>query len=453
MNETDRLAGFVVDTDYEDFDQEALDAAKTTIRDFIGAAMYGSRHPIGERIHDYVTRMLPGTDATVIGHDSASLEGAAVANGVAGHAIDYDDTFESIPIHPTGAAFSAALAAAESSSTPPRNLLTGYIIGVETTYRVGQAMFPGHYYNGFHATGTVGSFGAAAAAASVLGLDVAQTRRAFGVCASGSSSLLKNFGTMTKPYHAGHAAGMGIRAACLAQAGFTADESILEGDSGYGSVMAFGDYDPAEITANLGDGWAVREIGVKAYPVILIVQAPMEALRRVIERENLQADAIESITATLPDKAADVLADVAPVDADQAKFTIEFPLAAIVREGNLTLEQVTDEYVRDQATRKEMEKVHRVFDSAALGDGFDRYGGRVTVRTTEGAEFTASEPITPGMPDNPLSADRLRKKFLDCAGPVLGRDQSQTLWETLGRFEEIDLEALSDRIAGPLPES
>lgn len=452
MNETDRLAGLVVETDYGDFNQEAIDAAITAIRDFIGVALYGSRHPIGEKIHNYVTGAQPGTAATVIGRDSASPEGAAVANGVAGHAIDYDDTFESIPIHPTAPAFSAALAAAEYADATTRALLTGYLIGVETTLRIGRAMFPGHYYNGFHATGTVGSFGATAAAASILGLPVPQVRRAFGVCASGSSSLRKNFGTMTKPYHAGHAAGVGVRAACLARAGFTADASILEGETGYGSVMAFGDYEPAEITGGWGDGWAVTDIGFKGYPVILIVQAPMEALRRVLAREDLNGEAIESVTATLPDKAVDVLTDEAPTDADQAKFTIEFPLAAILRDGTLSLDQLTDEYVREQRTREEMAKVRGVFDSAALGDGFDRYGGQVRVRTTDGAEFTESERITPGMPDNPLSVDRLREKFVDCAQPVLGRDQSRGLWETLGRFEDIRLEDLTDRITGSATE-
>lgn len=446
MEETERLAAAVVETEYPDFRPEIIDAARTAIRDFIGVALYGSRHPIGERMGAYVRKSLSGPAATILGDGRASAEGAALANGVAGHAIDYDDTFASIPIHPTGPSFSAALAVAEASTATTQELLTGYLVGVETTYRVGRATFPAHYYTGFHSTGTAGSFGATAAACSVLGLDVTQTRRAFGICASGSSALLKNFGTMTKPYHAGHAAGMGVRAARLAKTGFTADESILSGDTGYGAVMGFGDYDPSAITDGLGGTWAVSEVGLKRYPVILIVQAPMEALRRVVQREDLTIEDIAGVTATLPDKAADVLRDEPPENADQAKFTIEFPLASILQDGDLTLAQLSDEYVQDPRIRRAMRKVERVFDSAALGDGFDRYGGRVTVQTTGNSVFTEAEPITPGMPGNPLSDDQLRAKFNDCTHDVISPSRREELWEALSQIDAISLPSLTEAL-------
>lgn len=446
MDETERLSQFVAETTYDDLPRAARTMAKTAIRDFVGVALYGSTHPTGSTIADYVHRTLTGKDATIIGDGTASPEGAALANGVAGHAIDFDDTFETIPIHPTAPSFSAALAAAEHAKASSQSVLTGYLIGVETTYRVGHATFPGHYYGGFHSTGTAGTFGAVAATSSVLELEGPVIRRALGIGASGSSSLRKNFGTMTKPYHAGHAASLGMRAARLAQAGFTANESIFTGETGYGAVMGFGDYTPSRLTDGLGHDWAIHELGFKPFPVILMVQAPMEALRRVMIRENLTTESIESVTAVLPDEGADVLNNEYPQNADEAKFTVEFPLAAILRDRTLTLDQLTDEYVQASETQSVMQNVNRVFDSTALGDEFDRYGGQVTVRTTNGQTFTEPEPITPGMPGNPLGEDRLRTKFVDCADTVLDSNTTRELWELLGAFDKTTIDQITDRL-------
>ena len=262
MTATEALAALAA-SEYGDLPEEVIARAKTSIRDVLGVALYGSRHEVGELVGGYVDRAAPGEAATVLGRGTASPPGAALANGTFAHAVDYDDTFESMVLHPSAPVFPAALAAAESSGASGRDLLTGYVLGVEAAFRVGHSVYPSHYEHGWHHTGTIGCFGAATAAASVLDLPEAETRNAFGIVASGSSSLKKNFGSMTKPLHPGHAAGTGLRAAMLAAAGFTGDDEILDGEMGYGAVMSpDGSYDPTMIEEG-GERWGMLDNGFK----------------------------------------------------------------------------------------------------------------------------------------------------------------------------------------------
>ena len=428
MDETEALATFVAETTYDDVPAEAEDAATTAIRDYVGVAVYGSRHAVGDRIGEYVAACMPGDASTVFDRGTASPPGAALANGAFGHAVDYDDTFESIVIHPTSPTFAAALSAAEHAGADGRDALVGYVVGAEAAFRTGHATYPSHYENGWHSTGTVGTFGATGAAASVLGLDSEATARAFGIVASCSSSLKKNFGTMTKPLHAGHAAQMGVRAAMLADAGFTADAAIFEGEIGYGEAMTpGGDYDPSEITDGLGETWAVEDIGFKPYPSGVINHAAMDALRDLVAEESLAPEDVESVVVTLDSAASEMLIHEDASNALEAKFSIEFGLAAILREGDAGVHEYSDEYVADPETQATMAKVERAFESDLFGQEFAGYGARVIVRTVDGEEFVAEERYAPGSPNNPVGEERLRGKFYECATAVVSREDAEAV--------------------------
>ena len=446
MGETATLAEFVVSADLGDAPESEIDHAKRAIRDYLGVAIYGSRHGVGDRIATYVESGMPGDDATVLTRGAASATGAALANGTFGHAIDYDDTFESIVIHPTSPVIAAALAATEHAGGTGRGLLTGYLVGVETAFRVGHATYPSHYDNGWHSTGTIGAFGAAAAAASILGHSVEESRHALGIVASSSSALKKNFGSMTKPLHAGHAAEMGVRAALLAESGFTADPDVLEGEIGYGTVMTpGGDYDPSEIVEELGASWHVTDIGFKPYPSGVITHAAMDALRRVVEREDLAPSDVGSITVALDDAANEMLIHANPDNALQAKFSVEFCLAAILRERDAGIHEFTDEYVNEEATRAEIAKVERAFEPNLFGAEFAGYGARVIVETASGEEFVEEERHAPGGPTNPVGEERLRAKFDECVGAVLDAAAAESIARSVDRLEEAD--ALDDLLA------
>ncbi|WP_081927363.1 MmgE/PrpD family protein [Halobellus rufus] len=299
MPETAELAEFVASTTYDEIPSEAVSHAKEAIRDYVGVALYGSHHEVGDKISAYTSTYGGDGPATVFQRESRSAPAAALANGAFGHAIDYDDTFESIVIHPTSPIFAASLAATEEVDGSTEDLLVGYVVGCEAAYRVGQSTYPEHYQNGWHSTGTAGSFGATAAAASVFDLPQSEIHHALGIVGSASSSLKKNFGTMTKPLHAGHAAQMGVRSALLARDGFTADTEILEGDIGYSQVMTVdGAYDPEEITDGLGEEWAVRDIGYKPYPSGVITHAAMDAMRTLVKDHDLTPDDVEEVVVT-----------------------------------------------------------------------------------------------------------------------------------------------------------
>ena len=423
--ETAALAEFVSTTTAADVPASAFEDARTAIRDYLGVAVYGAHHGVGERIAAHVEATMPGDDATVLARGTASPTGAALANGTFGHAVDYDDTFESVVIHPTSPVFAAALAAVEHAGGTAEDLLTAYVVGCEAAFRVGHATFPSHYDNGWHSTGTAGSFGAAAAAAAACSLDTAATRRAFGVVASGASSLKKNFGTMTKPLHAGHAAETGLRAAMLADRGWTADRNALEGDLGYGSVMTPDEdgYDPSAVLDGLGepDPWAVADIGFKPYPSGVITHAAMDALRDLVREHDLTPATTERVVVTLEEAADEMLIHAEAEDELEAKFSIEFCLAAILREGEAGVREFTDEYVQAPATRAAMALVERDFEADLFGDEFAGYGARVVVETGEGRLENAVRHA-PGSPNNPVSEARLAAKFEAAAGAVYDDD-------------------------------
>lgn len=449
MGETNALSEFVVSTTFEEIPQEAVEHSKEAIQDYVGVALYGSHHGVGDRIYRYVDSQSPGEQSTVFARGTASVAGAALANGTFGHAIDYDDTFESIVIHPTSPVFAAALSAAEYANATTRELLTGYVVGCEAAFRIGHSIYPEHYQNGWHATGTAGSFGAAAAVSSVLDLDVSQTQHAFGIVASGSSSLKKNFGSMTKPLHAGHAAEIGVRAALLARDGFTADEAVFEGQLGYGNVMTIGEgYDPSEITEDLGESWAVTDIGYKPYPSGVITHAAMDALRELVQSHDLTPESVESITVVLEDAASEMLIHADPDNQLQAKFSIEFCLAAILREGDAGIHEFTDEYVAEPETRAAIAKVDRAFEEDLFGDDFAGYGAIVEVRTTDGETLTAEERYAPGSPNNPLDESRLRGKFFECVETRMDRSDAEALETAIRSLDsETPVADFTDRVA------
>ncbi|WP_394742903.1 MmgE/PrpD family protein [Natronococcus roseus] len=441
MGETQELAEYVETITYDDIPSEATEHAKTAIRDYIGVALYGSHHEVGDTIYNYIDTQYGDGDATVFHRDAKSAPAAALANGAFGHAIDYDDTFESIVIHPTSPVFAAALAAAEEVNASTTKLLTGYVAGCEVAYRVGHSTYPEHYQNGWHSTGTAGSFGAAGAAASIQNLDAEEVSTAFGIVASLSSALKKNFGTMTKPLHAGHAAEMGVRAVLLAQNGFTADSEIFEGDIGYNRVMTIDDsYDPEEITEDLFEEWGVLDIGFKPYPSGVITHAAMDAMRNLTREHGLEPESVESVVVTLEEAASEMLHHKQPNDALQAKFSIEFCLASILREGRAGIHEFTDEYVQQPETQETIQKVSRAFESNLFGDEFAGYGAVVRVTKTDGTELREEIRYAPGSPNNPIEEQRLDRKFYECAESRLSESDAEALDTAIQNLEDTELD-------------
>ncbi|TYT62631.1 MmgE/PrpD family protein [Natrialba swarupiae] len=437
MDETEALATFISDCAIDDLPEEVRERARTTIRDTLGVALYASTEPFGDQITEYISDTAPGEEATILGGETASASGAAFANGAFAHAQDYDDTFESVIIHPSASTLPATLAAAEKVNATGEEVLTGYAVGVETTFRIGHAVYPSHYTHGFHSTGTVGSFGATAGVASVLGLSDVEIRRAFGIVASCSSSLLANAGTMTKALHAGHAARTGLDAALLARNGITSNESILSGERGYGEVMTPGNsYDSSSITDDLGETWAIMDLGIKPYPCGRITHTAIEAMRELVETESLTPEDIECIHVTLEKAAEDLMTYDRPSTPEEGRASIEMGLVATLRDGDVRPEQFSYDFLQESETQELFDRIERDFEPNLFGDGFANYGAQLRVQTISGEEYQIERSHAPGSPSNPLSEERLRTKFYECASPSVPEPLVDDLYDVAGAIDE-----------------
>src|SRR5713226_4024666 len=263
---TDYVGKFVSQTRYEDIPGEVIELGKKSILDGLGLALAGSKAQTGALCRQYLKNLgACNGKATIIGSArKASSRFAAFVNGVSIHADDFDDTQLAVAkdrvygllVHPTVPVLPAALALAERGGVSGKELMFAYHWGVEVECKIAEAISPRHYQDGFHSTGTCGPFGSAAACAKLLRFDLSKTLNTFGLVASLSGGLRENFGTMTKPFQAGHAAESGLQSVELVALGWTAAEQILEADRGFFHAFG-GSYDPSAIMGRLGKPWTL----------------------------------------------------------------------------------------------------------------------------------------------------------------------------------------------------
>ncbi|MGH6831346.1 MAG: MmgE/PrpD family protein, partial [Methylocella sp.] len=276
MGLTQEVASFVAKTRYRDLPREVVQLARGFILDGFGVALAGSTDECSRIVQAQIRQMRAKGESAILGAAwSAPAAKAALANGVAGHAMDYDDTQLStskeavygLLTHPTTPVLAAALAIGEKEKISGEEFVLSYILGVEVECRIADAIAPRHYQDGFHSTATMGGLGAAMAVGKILRFNEEKLIRTLGIAASMASGLRENFGTMTKPLHAGRAAENGVTAALLAEAGFTSATNILEARRGFFNAMA-GGYDENKIAGRLGRPYFMKEpgISIKPYP-------------------------------------------------------------------------------------------------------------------------------------------------------------------------------------------
>ena len=331
--------------------------------------------------------------------------------------------------HPSAPVLSAALAAGELALADGRALVHAFLLGFEVETTMAEVMNPPHYEKGFHATGTLGTMGAAAAAARLLGLDAAQTRTALAVAASQASGLKENFGTMTKPFHAGHAARSGVLSALLARDGFTASEQAIEGPQGYFAVLGRGQ------ARRAGRSSRSARRGISSRRAWRSNRIPPAPARIPSSTARSSSGAPTTIT---PEQVAEVTVGVNaavprilihsnPRSGLEAKFSGEFSAAAALCEGRVGIATFRDDKTDDPAITGLMKRVRVVVDPAIPGDLERHVWTRVTVRLRDGREVAIAPRAVPGHPGLPLSMDQLREKFRDCARIVLPEDRVESV--------------------------
>jgi len=451
MRATSAIAEFIAKSRWEDCPAEAVDAARRAILDCLGVMLAGSVEAAARIVTD-VARSEGGVPlATVVGTPlRTGAVWAALANGTAAHALDFDDTNFAMMGHPTAPVLSAALAAGELALVDGRALVHAFLLGFEVETTLAEVLNPPHYEKGFHATGTLGAMGAATAAARLLGLDAMQTRAALALAASQASGLKENFGTMTKPFHAGHAGRTGVLSALLAREGFTASAQALEGPQGYFAVLGAGKRDERALDT-LGAPWKILKTGVavKPYPSCACTHSIIDSTLELRRTHAITPEQVAEVTVGVGASVPRILIHSNPRSGLEAKFSGEFSAAAALCEGRVGIATFHDDKTEDPAIKAVMKRVRVVVDPEIPGEGDQHVWTRVTLRLRDGREVGIAPRAVPGHPGSPLSLDQLREKFRDCARIVLPEDRVESVRQMVEGLDGCpDLRSLTAILAG-----
>ncbi len=397
---------------------EARQRAAIALCDTVGVILAGAPEPAANIIRRTVVAESQGNCRVLGAAGRASAGDAALANGVAAHAHDYDDMCFVSMAHPSCALVPSTLAAGELTSASGSAVLDAYIAGFEVECRLGLVMNPRHYHErGWHCTSSIGTLGAAAAAARLLGLDAPSTVQALGIAASLACGVKENIGSMVKPLHAGMAARNGVMAAQLAKAGFTASEQSIDGPQGYLVVMDSQKPPSAlvDAIADLGSRWEILDSGitVKLYPSCAATHPPLDALLSLKRRHNIAAEDIAVIDVEVDSMTLRLLIYSRPSTALEAKFSMPFCAAAAMVFGHPTIETFDVEKIGDPRIQKLLPLV-----TLRANPGFDAAAplsqANVTVRLKDGRAIAERADGARGYPGR-LTDDELHTKFLACA--------------------------------------
>ena len=430
-----RLAEFVSDAAWKSADVDAVASAKRAVLDTLGVTLAGAAEPPATILRR-VAEVEGGTPlCTVIGTPLRTGAGwAALANGVAAHALDFDDTNFTMMGHPSAPVLMAALAAGEVATATGSERLLAFLVGFEVEVALGEVVNPAHYERGWHATGTLGTFGAAAAAAKIFGLETSAALAALGIAASQASGLKENFGTMTKPFHAGHAARSGVLAAWLAREGFTASPSALDGAQGF---LALACEKGEGSVGALGAPWRIVSSGiaVKPYPCCALTHSTIDALVDLRREHALRVADVDAVEVSVGPVVPTVLLYPLPTTGLEAKFSMEYCSAVALAPGAVGVDAFEASAVHDPEVRRLMARVTMrvAADGTRAGTGSAHSGVRVRLR--DGRVLTRPARGARGHPDAPLPDAELRAKFEGCASRVLAPPRVAALAEVLATLE------------------
>ncbi len=449
MSLTQEVANYVARTRARDIPEDVVKLARGFILDGLGVALAGSTDECSRIVQRQIRAAGGRKEANILGTGLAAPEAkAALANGVSGHAMDYDDTQLStskdavygLLTHPTTPVLAAALALCERENIGGETFLLAYVLGVEVECRIADAIHPRHYQSGFHSTATMGGLGAAMTAGKLLRLKEEALRRTLGIAASMASGLRENFGTMTKPLHAGRAAENGVNAAHLARDGFTAADNILEAPRGFFNAMA-GGFDAHKISGRLGNPYFMKApgISIKPYPSGSLSHPAQDLILDLVRKHDLAPAVIERIEVGTNSNVPNALIYPMPKNALEGKFSIPFCMAIAVLERKAGVAQFQDRKVRDRRVIDLMKRVTLYVDEELEKLGYDQVRSRVRVTLKDGRVIEGRCDVARGLPEMPMSWEELAAKFRDCAALVLPESKAEAVIEQVGRIETLKI--------------
>jgi len=419
---------------------EASARAATAVKDTIGVMLAGVGEPAARIAQAMASEDGVGTCRVLGTSLQTSPELAALGNGVSAHSLDYDDMCFVSLAHPSCALVPAILATGELVHARSSALLDAYVIGFELECRLGNVMNPRHYHQrGWHCTSSIGTVGAAAAAARMLGLGVQATQHALGIAASSACGLKENIGSMVKPLHAGMAARNGVMAARLAQRGFTASPHAIDGPQGYLVAM---DSERDSLDAAVGDlgiRWEILHSGVtvKLYPSCAATHPPLDALIAMKRREQITADQVRAIDVEVDSMTPRLLIHPDPVTGLEAKFSMPFCAAAAIVYDRIGIDTFDVDHIRNPTVQALMKHV-----TLRANEEFDKGAplarARVSVYLRDERVVSLAVDGARGYPGR-LTNEELATKFAGCATRTLSESAANAAWAAL-----ISLNAITD---------
>jgi 2-methylcitrate dehydratase PrpD len=435
------IAHYIVQTGYSDIPGSVIDRAKECILDSIGVALYGSRFQASAIALDVVGDSgQQKRGASVFGRRARIFPPlAAFVNGIMAHVADFDDILAVLRGHPSCVLMPAALATCETAGGNGKDLLTAFVVGSEVGGKLGSVIAWELSKAGWHVTGTIGSVAAAAAASKALRLDPDKVSNALGIAASGAAGLRVNFGTMTKSYHAGHAAMVGVLSAQLAEKGFDSSATALEGEQGFARLFGYSG-DLSSVVGVLGNDYALTGIMLKPYPSCGGTHTAIDAIHKIRDQIKPNLEDIAEIEAWVPPSLLRIAFHHNPQTPLEAKFSLEFCVSAALVFGEVGIGQFEDKCILDPRVRDLMERV-RMIPDAEMEKASQERGVlspvRLKMKLRNGEEFSETVWEARGGPSNPMSLDEIRGKFRECAGQVLPDPDAERALATIERLEAL----------------
>lgn len=435
-----RLAEKIVACRWEDLGKKAVAASRACILDAIGVTLAGVPEPCTQ-----ILMRTPGVatapgKALVFGTDKrTSALDAAFINGSASHALDYDDFSGVFGGHHTVPLISLLIALGEERGGDGKALLAAYVVGVETEIRIARAVNFHHYDKGWHPTATLGTFGAAAAAAHMIKLDAAKTTMALAIAASFASGLKANFGTMTKPLHVGQTGRNGLLAALLAEAGHDAAANAMEHPQGFLAVFnGPGTYDAAKIFENWGMPWEIETdtIGLKQFPCCGSTHPAISMMLDLVKAERVKAEDVAAITLLPHGRRLRHTNNPRPKTALEAKFSVQYVCARALKDRAVRLKDFEADAWLDPTIQHLLDITQAKPHPDMADDAPEQWGAEVILDMKDGRKLSRRiENLVGRGGQHPMSGDEMWEKFSDCAARGLPKEQIAPLFE---RLETID---------------
>jgi 2-methylcitrate dehydratase PrpD len=444
---TDALVTFITTASLRTMPDDVIAIGKRCLIDGFGVILAGSTVQGSAIVRQYVKAITEKKEASVLGAERLMVPApqAALANGAAGHAMDYDDTQLSttpdrtfgLLTHPTVPALSAALAVAEQKGVSGADFLEAFLTGFEVECKIAEAIDPNHYQRGFHSSGTIGVFGAAACAAKLLKLEPAAVAHTLTIASGVASGIRVNFGSMSKPLHVGRAAENGVFAAELASRGFTGGAEGLDGKWGFFQVFG-GGAELDRLVPVLGKPYAIVNPGVsiKPYPCGSLSHPTMDAMLKLVTDHDVKPEQIKAMRVRAGSNILEPLRYKTAKTELEAKFCLPFLLTSIALRRKAGIREFTDEFVSSEPVQRMMPLVTSIFDPKIEAMGFDKMRSVVEVDLKDGQTFVEnSSDKYHGGPDWPFTRAELHERFTDCATLALPQIRVQ---QALAQIEGVD---------------